>query len=437
MDYMPQFGSNTAPMQETALPQDDTLMQLDLKRKLALADALRQQQMPEGQMVSGRYVAPSFTQYLANAVDTYQGNKKEREALGQFGEYQKTKQQKQAEALKQLTGDLAGTKEINQGAYQIEVPNNKTFQTENLGGMQPIETGKKFIDVPMATTTTRAPTAPERYAALIKYGAAINDPRIMQEAITGGISQANKAEETAGERAYREKQIANEQEFQRVQMKDRQGFELTQGEKNFANQMSLQKSSQGFQANEADKQRALQREIRNSDAKAAPSGYKKNADGSLTFIPGGPADPNLKPLTQDQANARVYGERMSNSHNIINNLESDGKLKYNPIATRAIITAPAGISDITYGAASKETQSASQAMRDFINATLRRESGAAISPSEFDNAIKQYFPQPGEDKSISDQKRKNREIVINGITDAGYSAGQTRPSANKEIRVNY
>jgi hypothetical protein len=75
MDYMPTFGQNVSQQQ---MPQDDTLMQLDFKRKLALADALRQQQMPEGQMVSGRYVAPSFTQYLANAVDTYQGNKKER-----------------------------------------------------------------------------------------------------------------------------------------------------------------------------------------------------------------------------------------------------------------------------------------------------------------------------------------------------------------------
>jgi len=248
MDYMPTFGGNTAPMQETALPADDTAMQLELKRRLKMAEALQQQETPQGQMVSGIYVAPSWTQYLSNAINKYQGGKQEREALGQFGEYQKTKQQKQADALKQLTGDLTGTKEINQGAYQIQVPSGRPPQMDNLGGMQPIDTGMKSIDVPMATTTTRAPTSPERYAALMRYGAAINDPRMMQEAITGGIAQANKAEETASERAYREKQTANEQEFQRVQMKDRQGFELTQGEKNFANQMALQKSSQGFQA---------------------------------------------------------------------------------------------------------------------------------------------------------------------------------------------
>jgi hypothetical protein len=39
-------------------------------------------------------------------------------------------------------------------------------------------------------------------------------------------------------------------------------------------------------------------------------------------------------------------------------------------------------------------QSQKQAEQNFINAILRKESGAAISPSEYKNAEKQYFPQP-------------------------------------------
>jgi len=35
-----------------------------------------------------------------------------------------------------------------------------------------------------------------------------------------------------------------------------------------------------------------------------------------------------------------------------------------------------------------------QAKKNFVNAVLRLESGAVISPSEFTNADKQYFPQP-------------------------------------------
>jgi hypothetical protein len=89
-------------MQQTALPADDAAMQLELKRRLRMAEALQQQETPQGQMVSGIYVAPSFTQYLANAYGKYQGGKQEREALGQFGEYQKSKQAKYANLLNEL-----------------------------------------------------------------------------------------------------------------------------------------------------------------------------------------------------------------------------------------------------------------------------------------------------------------------------------------------
>ena len=97
MDYIPQFGDNTQDV--SGLPQDDTMMQLELKRRLDMAKALQQQAMPEGQMVSGHYVAPSWTQYLANAVGKYQGGKQEQEAMKQYGDYQQTKSQKYADLL--------------------------------------------------------------------------------------------------------------------------------------------------------------------------------------------------------------------------------------------------------------------------------------------------------------------------------------------------
>ena len=56
-----------------------------------------------------------------------------------------------------------------------------------------------------------------------------------------------------------------------------------------------------------------------------------------------------------------------------------------------------------------------QAKRDFINATLRRESGAAIADSEFANADKQYFPQPGDNPEVLEQKQRNRVEAIRGF----------------------
>ena len=60
-------------------------------------------------------------------------------------------------------------------------------------------------------------------------------------------------------------------------------------------------------------------------------------------------------------------------------------------------------------------QSFVQAKRNFINATLRRESGAVISPTEFANGDKQYFPQPGDKPQVLAQKKANRELVTRGF----------------------
>ena len=63
MDYLPQFSDNVDQAVD-----DPTLQVINLKRKLALADSLRNTPELQGQMVSGHFVAPSWTQALANAV---------------------------------------------------------------------------------------------------------------------------------------------------------------------------------------------------------------------------------------------------------------------------------------------------------------------------------------------------------------------------------
>ena len=76
---------------------------------------------------------------------------------------------------------------------------------------------------------------------------------------------------------------------------------------------------------------------------------------------------------------------------------------------------------------SKEYQQFDQAKRDFVNAQLRRESGAAISPSEFDSANKQYFPVPGDSPEVIAQKRANRRVAVEAM---GREGGQAyRPKA--------
>jgi len=56
-----------------------------------------------------------------------------------------------------------------------------------------------------------------------------------------------------------------------------------------------------------------------------------------------------------------------------------------------------------------------QARRNFVNAVLRRESGAVISDAEFENANIQYFPQFGDTEETLSQKQRNRQTTMEGI----------------------
>ncbi len=167
-----------------------------------------------------------------------------------------------------------------------------------------------------------------------------------------------------------------------------------------------------FGADEAYRQQSLAQRGQQD----IPSGYRSAQGGNLEAIPGGPADPNkpvparsLRPTT-DQANAAGFYDRMKASNEVLSD----------PAVTQAAMSfgdntmnkAPLGIGNYM---TSPEFQKFDQASRDFVNAVLRKESGAAISESEFQNARVQYFPQPGDTPEKIAQKAKNREIVINAI----------------------
>ena len=165
----------------SGIPADDAMVQLELKRKLAMADALRNQEAPQGQMVSGHYVAPSWTQALAGLAGKYVAGQQEQNAMKEYGQYQKTKQQKQAEALSQVAKRLSPQAITEQGSYNIQVPNGPMpTSMDNLGGMQP--TGNKTISVPMTTTTGyKSPEQSDVLSALSDYAIATNQPDLTEK----------------------------------------------------------------------------------------------------------------------------------------------------------------------------------------------------------------------------------------------------------------
>jgi hypothetical protein len=129
-------------------------------------------------------------------------------------------------------------------------------------------------------------------------------------------------------------------------------------------------------------------------------------------------DPNAdKPLNDSQAKALLFGSRMQEAEKVLTGLEG----KYSPGAINAKSAAEntpfvGGLAGMAGNAMLSDAgQQAEQAQRDFINAVLRRESGAAISASEFENARKQYFPQPEDKPGNLAQKRANRQLAIKGL----------------------
>lgn len=157
-----------------------------------------------------------------------------------------------------------------------------------------------------------------------------------------------------------------------------------------------------------------------------PSGYRLAADGqSLEFIPGGPADPTSKagggkPLTEGQSKALLFGTRMQEANSILEELAGKGVNTSIPGSRTGF-----GVGAVISALQPADRQRLDQAKRDFLNAVLRRESGAVIADTEFNNGDKQYFPQPGDSEAVIAQKKRNREIAMRGIL-AEVPDGDTR-----------
>lgn len=120
--------------------------------------------------------------------------------------------------------------------------------------------------------------------------------------------------------------------------------------------------------------------------------------------------------TDAQNSASLYADRATNSAKIIDQIGS----KFTGLKSYLGQYQPNFLK-------SEDRQKYEQAQRDFVNSVLRRESGAVISPSEFDNAKQQYFPQPGDTAGVIEQKRLNRNTVIDGLMRAAGPAGTKKP----------
>lgn len=135
-----------------------------------------------------------------------------------------------------------------------------------------------------------------------------------------------------------------------------------------------------------------------------------------------------KPQNATQSSANGFADRVNEANVIIDKLGSEftGSLAIGGSLPNFL--------------QSGDRQAYEQAKSNFVTAILRRESGAAISPSEFTTAEKQYFPQAGDKPDTIIQKANSRNTAINNLyRDANVARpvipGQIIESEGKKYRV--
>lgn len=125
---------------------------------------------------------------------------------------------------------------------------------------------------------------------------------------------------------------------------------------------------------------------------------------------------NPPDLNQDKGNAMLFGKRMLTANKTLAAVDLAGvdffqnALNFLPFGSGRFIQ-------------SEAFKSYDDARRDFVNAVLRRESGAAIAPSEFESANKQYFPVPGDSQTQIDEKRERRAMAAQLLVAASGEEG--------------
>jgi hypothetical protein len=189
MDFLPQFSDNTDQSEIT----DPTLQAINLKRKLALADSLRNAPMPQGQMIGNRYVAPSWTQYLAGAVDKGMADVQEKKAMKEYADFQKSQQAKMADVLKSLTPHTEEVQlDVNQAGGMPGVMQTQQVQPDinaAIQGMSQLnpEFGTKLAEARITKALT--PKEPIKLGA----GDILLDPSTMQPLYTAPKSAGGHA----------------------------------------------------------------------------------------------------------------------------------------------------------------------------------------------------------------------------------------------------
>jgi hypothetical protein len=201
---------------EYNLPATDAAQVEQINRRRQFADALRKQQDPQGQMVSGVYVAPSITQHLATLLNKYQAGSIDRDSDKQiqdiYGNRQKTVQSAQQRLI-----DALKPKQVQDGETST-MPAYTPEQMDQFGSPLP-NVQREPIKTPTYKTVTPGPQ--DLMQAQLEYAQSIGDPNAINQALQGQIGYQVQQQSREDDRAWRTEQAnaAREQRMQEIQMR--------------------------------------------------------------------------------------------------------------------------------------------------------------------------------------------------------------------------
>ena len=139
----------------------------------------------------------------------------------------------------------------------------------------------------------------------------------------------------------------------------------------------------------------------------APSGMQitTNPDGTVSITQGSVGGAGK--LTEQQSKDMVFVTRANGALPIINKMGDN----------LASLTQYSGSQMPLVGnyLVSKEYQQAKQAGLEFLQAILRKDTGAAITPQETEEYGKVYLPQPGDSAAVLKQKKESRIRAVQAI----------------------
>ena len=136
----------------------------------------------------------------------------------------------------------------------------------------------------------------------------------------------------------------------------------------------------------------------------APSGTQLSVgpDGQVSFVQGS----GMKPLTEAQSKDTVFVTRASGALPKIDELGNE--------LTSAAQNAVGGLPFGNYAKTAK-FQQAEQAGKEFLQAILRKDTGAAITAEETAEYGSVYLPRPGDSPEVLNQKQESRRRAVDAI----------------------